>query len=250
MHNSQKSSLIFDIAFDDNITSINYHQPSNNKNLLLTTCMDKTIRIIEYNVTVNNSLDDAEFTSYQLIKCSALTEPLVCSNLDRYNNLLIVGTNDGKIYSYDMNVNRTTQIGLHSEYIKNIFRLKDEDNSPLFSISHDGELKFWDLRMNRSIFSYDFKEKYLCGSYQFPIFLAGVNEKEIRCFNMNYLGYQEFGPCNSFTSPLGEKSVNIAIFPKLDGYIVNSDEGRCAVNHIKLNESQNITDFIASSNTR
>jgi WD40 repeat protein len=250
MNNSQKSSLVFDVAFDDNITSIQYHQPSNNKNLLLTTCLDQTIRIIEYNVIINNSLDEAEFTSHHLTKCSALTEPLVCSNLDRYNNSLIVGTNQGKIYSFDMNVDRITQIGLHSEYIKNIYRLKDEDNSPLFSISYDGELKFWDLRMSRSIFSYDFLGKYLCGSYLFPIFLAGVNEKEIRCLNMNHLGYQEFGPCHSFTSPLGDKSVNIAIFPNLDGYIVNSDEGRCAVNHIKLNESQNMTDFIPLSNTR
>ena len=244
MNTSVNSNVIIDLEFNDNITSIVFHE--HNKNLLITTSLDNSIRLVEYSHKV--LADNAEI-SYKLTQQTLFDEPLT-SSIVQSNNKMIIGSKEGKIHLYDLATNHKEILGSHHSKIKNIFKLKEEDKSPFFSISSDGTFILWDLRMRRSCFSYNLKSDFLCGSYIFPIFLACYNDLDIIYFNMNHVGYN-FGPSMNIPSKLQKKSENIALFPKLDGYAVNSDEGRCAINFFEFNySSTSLVEKIPSVKTK
>lgn len=229
----KSSNLIINENFNDNITSICFFE-LNSKNLLITSSLDHNLRIFEYSYNIDNQKDEAEFTDQKLSQQHLYTDPLTTICTDKIENKLIVGSQEGKIYLYDIASNKKELLGNHKQSIKSVFKHKEEEKSTFFSVSTDGILTFWDTRMRRSCFSYDFNGEYLCGSYLSPIYLACINDKDILYFNMNNIGYFEFTPLKKIQSVLGDKCSNIAIFPKQDGYAVTSNEGRCSVKYFEF----------------
>jgi mRNA export factor len=245
--NCVPTDCLFTENFEDTIQTLKCF-PNNQSNIIASGGWDCKLRLFDikyqlqntYNMYGGNNNNSKINYTVQKIGEQVLPNPILnCCWKGANQPQLLISDTEGKIYMFDVQANSVVPIGAHQQGVKELEYFEANNMSLLMSGGWDGVINFWDFRQQTPVFTFNVGLKIFSMSCTYPLLVVGMDQLKICYFNLNKLGYNNFGKEAEFLSHLKHQTRCIATFPD-GGYALGSVEGRIAIKNVNLMQAPNI----------
>lgn len=162
--------------------------------------------------------------------------PVLCSDWSHDGSAVFSAGCDNQAKKWDLATNQPSQVAQHDGPIRHLAWI-DKVNL-LVTGSWDKTLKYWDTRQPTPALQIQLPERCYALSVSHPLLVVGTAERHIQVYNLD----NPQQPFKTLQSPLKYQTRCVAAFPRKEGYLVGSIEGRVAVNHVEDHmQSKNFT---------
>ena len=234
-----KEDHLIPVLIDDSISCLRFF-PSNEINYLASGGWDSKLRLFEIQYQIINQSYNSEkvqINSKQINICQHKSPILSMAWLGN-SGVIITGCVDGSVNYVDNQKNIFNKIGQHDNGCKEVLYL--DNYNVIMTGGWDGKLNIWDLRSQKPLCSYQFKNKIYTMSCGKNLLVVGLSELVMAYFNLQNLQKNIFKPESFFNSHLKEQTKKVVVFNNDTGFIEGSIEGRVAIKFINLNYPPNI----------
>lgn len=160
----------------------------------------------------------------KMLKRFKLNVPILCGSWNKNGSQIVVGACDNNAYLWDIQTEQKRVCAQHQASIKFCRWI---DQKILITISWDQKLKYWDVMKNNSKpeISIDLSQKVYCMDYNNGILALGCADGRIRIYDIR----NPFNVLKELETTLKHQFRTCALFPKNEGLVIGSIEGRVYV---------------------
>ena len=224
----------------DSISMLKFY-PVKEKQILASCGWDSKVYI--WNIKSTSSLPSKTNVQHSLIYGELFENPLLSLCWQGKNPNIFTGSTDGSIYMIDIQNKAKHFLGKHELGCKDV--IYNEEMNVLISGGWDGKINVWDFRSNHPIISSYVGGKIYSMSSSNQMLVVAFNDRNISLFNLKKL--RTSGQLISeltCKSDLKYQTRKVCCFPKGDGYVIGSIEGKFSMKYFSFNKV-----FVIDKNT-
>ncbi|KAI9014896.1 WD40 repeat-like protein [Gaertneriomyces semiglobifer] len=165
--------------------------------------------------------------------------PALCVHWSPDGTKVASGGCDNQARMLDITTGQQATVAAHDAPIKSLRFVQTMGQTVLVTGGWDKAMKFWDLRQQQPIHTYNLGERCYAMDSSANLLVVGTADRKLHIFNLQNPG----SPYKVIDSPLKYQTATISCFPSADGFCIGSIEGRCQIQFLDAQKASSSFSF-------